>query len=273
MDNGPASQNPDSPASFCSDFAAELRRRRVSVRRAAELSHWGKSTISLACSGHKLPKRDLVEDVLRSLGVDDELEGWLTRYDQLSSSENGNNQRSPDASAAGTAPRRRVSRKALGAAAGAAAVIAGGIWLWLALDDSPNGSDENHSLEDSAAALRGQPHSTVIVQNMYASGPSGLYEDRSPSYLSSRPVARCANIGCKLPDTEMSTGAAITAICHIQGELLTNADISSPGIKTNPNASASALWYEIIWPDGRRGYISEVYLAPAYRGGLALPPC
>ncbi|MET8848526.1 helix-turn-helix domain-containing protein [Amycolatopsis sp. NPDC004625] len=273
MDDGSASRTPDSPARFCSDFAAELRRRRVSVRRAAELTHWGKSTISSACNGHTLPKRDLVEDVLRGVGVGDELEGWLTRYDQIANPGDVGSQRSPDGPAAETAPHRRLSRRVLGAAVGVVVLLAGGIWLWLALHSAPNGTDGDHSLAESVAALRGQPHSTVIVQNMYASGPSGLHEDRSLSYLSSRPVARCANNGCKLPGTEMSTGAAITAICHIQGELLTNADISSPGIKTNPNASASALWYEIIWPDGRRGYISEVYLAPAYRGGLSLPPC
>ncbi|MCR6484010.1 hypothetical protein M8542_14390 [Amycolatopsis sp. OK19-0408] len=265
MDDSSVSLTPDSARSFCLDFGAELRRRKVSVRRAAALSNWGKSTISLACNGHTLPNRDLVRGVLSKIGVaGEDLEHWLARYDRLAN---------PDEPQTGAPPSPRVSRRTLGIAAGLALLLAGGIWLWVALASSPDGSSGDHSLAESATALQGQPHSTLIVQNMYASGPSGLLEDRSPSYLSSRPVSRCANIGCKLPGTEMSTGAAITAVCHIQGELLTNADISSPGIKTNPNASASALWYEVIWPDGRRGYISEVYVAPAYRGGLALPPC
>jgi hypothetical protein len=115
---------------------------------------------------------------------------------------------------------------------------------------------------------------TIVVQNKVAFGPSSLLEDDSPSYLSSRPVARCANLpDCKLEGTDVKSGDILQAVCQLQGELLTNANISSPGVETNPNVAASALWYGVIWRDGRKGFISEVYVGPTYRGGLGLPPC
>lgn len=115
---------------------------------------------------------------------------------------------------------------------------------------------------------------TIVVQNKVAFGPSSLLEDDSPSYLSSRPVARCANLpGCKLEGTDVESGDVLQVACQLQGELLTNADVSSPGVETNPNVAGSALWYGVIWRDGRRGFISEVYVGPTYRGGLGLPPC
>lgn len=115
---------------------------------------------------------------------------------------------------------------------------------------------------------------TVVVQNRVAIGDGALVEDRSPSYLSSRPVARCANIpGCKIPGTEVGTGFTFVAVCQLTGEVITNADVTSTNIGQNPNAAVSELWLGARAPDGRVGYISEVYLAPAYRGGLGLPPC
>lgn len=35
----------------------------------------------------------------------------------------------------------------------------------------------------------------------------------------------------------------------------------------------SDLWYRASFPDGRSGYVSEVYLSGASRGGLGLPDC
>jgi hypothetical protein len=277
VDDTPSSHDSDSPRRLCSDFTRELRERRVSLREAASKSHWGKTTISAACNGHNLPNRDLIRDVLSGIGVpNDEVSRWLERYDHLAGFADPREE--PIAAGAlvpepSGEPRRRLPRGVLVATVGVVALLIVAVVLWLTLGGSSGSASDDHSLADSAPELRGQPHSTVVVQNMYATDSSGLYEDHSPSYLSSRPVARCANIGCKIAGTDMASGASITAVCHLQGQLLTNADTSSPGIKTNPNASASALWYEIIWPDERRGYISEVYLAPAYRGGLALPPC
>ena len=114
---------------------------------------------------------------------------------------------------------------------------------------------------------------TIVVQNKVAFGPSALTEDDSPSYLSERPVSRCVERGCKLAGTDLSSGSAVTALCRVQGELLTNADVRSAGVEDNPNAAASTLWYRVRWSDGRTGYLSEVYVAAEYRGGLDLPAC
>ncbi|MGI8665413.1 MAG: hypothetical protein ACR2N4_05205 [Jatrophihabitans sp.] len=120
----------------------------------------------------------------------------------------------------------------------------------------------------------GAPERTLVVQNEVAVGASGLIEDDSPSYLAAHPIAKCANVpGCKLTGTDLHTGDTVQAVCQLQGALLTNADIESAGIKTNPNVAASALWYGIRWTDGRRGLINEVYIRPSYRGGLGLPGC
>ncbi len=158
---------------------------------------------------------------------------------------------------------RRNWMAIMGALVLLAAVIVGGVWLLT--------SRSTAVPEGSATVPQGR---TIVVQNKVAFGPSSLVEDTSPSYLSSRPVARCANMsGCKVDGTDVMTGDTLQAVCQLQGELLTNADVKSPGVKTNPNVAGSALWYGVVWRDGRRGFISEIYVGPTYRGGLGLPPC
>lgn len=47
----------------------------------------------------------------------------------------------------------------------------------------------------------------------------------------------------------------------------------SVGVEGNPNVAASALWYRVQGAGGRRGYLSEDYVTPVYRGGLGLSEC
>jgi hypothetical protein len=158
---------------------------------------------------------------------------------------------------------RRHWKAIVGALVLLAAMIVGGAWLLMPRSAAVP--------EESSVVPGGR---TIVVQNMVAFGPSSLEEDRSPSYLASRPVAHCADMpGCKLDGTDVTTGDTLQAVCQLQGELLTNADVESPGVKANPNVAGSALWYGAMWRDGRRGFISEVYVKPTYRGGLGLPPC
>jgi hypothetical protein len=118
------------------------------------------------------------------------------------------------------------------------------------------------------------PGSTVIVvQNKVAIGPSSLTEDVTPSYLSATTEPACAENGCEVPGTRMWSGAVLYAICQQYGATMTNEDLASPGIRHNPGGVSSALWYRARTRAGRRGYISEVYLTPASRGGLHLPRC
>jgi hypothetical protein len=258
---GPA----DSPARFCADLLAEMQRRGVSFRRAEGLSGWGKSTIAAATRGPGLPNVDLVTDVLAAIGVEEaDVEGWRTRHARLREPSPPPPPPAPDHPAGpppGTpAPRRRTTRRRVEIAVFAllvALVVGLAIALVLVLADTPE------------VAVR-----TVVVQNRVAIAEGMLVEDRTPSYLASRPIARCANIpGCKIPGTDVWSGATFAAVCQLTGDAMTNADLASTNIGRNPNAASSALWLGARAPDGRVGYISEVYLAPAYRGGLGLPPC
>ena len=71
----------------------------------------------------------------------------------------------------------------------------------------------------------------------------------------------------------MWSGAPLEATCTVHGTEMTNENTHSPGIAHNKNGILSALWYRCILPNGKSGYISEVYIAPTYRGGLGLPAC
>jgi hypothetical protein len=247
----------DTPAQFCADFLAAMQRRGVSFRRAEGLSGWGKSTIAAATRGPGLPNVDLVTDVLAAIGVEAaDVEGWRTRHEALRGTAPG----APPEPEQGppTASRTTRRRVEIGVVAALAVLVVGLATALVVVLASP-----------PAVETR-----TVVVQNKVAIGEGQLVEDRTPSYLGARPVARCANVpGCKIPGTDVGTGATFVAVCQLTGESITNADLTSTSIGQNPNAAVSELWLGARAPDGRVGYISEVYLAPAYRGGLGLPLC
>ena len=115
----------------------------------------------------------------------------------------------------------------------------------------------------------------IVVQNKVALGPSALVEDTSPAYLSTLALAYCAqpSRNCKVPGTEMASGAAVAANCWTQGQMMWNWDLSDPTAQANPNRVRSDLWYRASFPDGRTGYISEVYIERGDRGGRGLPRC
>lgn len=114
---------------------------------------------------------------------------------------------------------------------------------------------------------------TVVVQNKVAIGATGLFEDNTPAYLSSKTVPFCSREGCEVARTQMHSGAVLQALCQQQGTTMTNEDAASPGIQRNSGAATSSRWYLTEMPTGVRGYISEVYLTAASRGGLGLPSC
>lgn len=114
---------------------------------------------------------------------------------------------------------------------------------------------------------------TVIVQDKVAIGSSKLLEDSTPAYLSSRPVPFCSRLGCEIKGTDMNSGAPLPVSCWVRGAQMTNENTESPGISRNPHDANSSRWYRGIWPNGKSGYLSEVYIEPKYRGGLGLPRC
>jgi hypothetical protein len=113
----------------------------------------------------------------------------------------------------------------------------------------------------------------LVVQNKVAVGFSGLYEDTTPSYLSTKTEPECANYGCEVPHTQMWSGAVLWAICEKVGAVITNADLSSTGIDRNKGKLVSDMWYFVKMRNGAMGYISAAYLKPTSLSGLQAPAC
>jgi hypothetical protein len=65
----------------------------------------------------------------------------------------------------------------------------------------------------------------------------------------------------------------LRATCQTRGAKMTNEDPASAGIARNKSGIISSLWYRCILPNRAAGYLSEVYVAAAYRGGQGLPAC
>ncbi len=119
----------------------------------------------------------------------------------------------------------------------------------------------------------GSPADRVLtVFDKVTNGATQVRED-TPAYLSTITRNRCRQDGCMLAGTEVSTGARLSAECQVQGTRTTNGEDRSAVDDGNPQLAQSTLWYGIRWPDGRFGYISEVWISPAERGGLGLPQC
>jgi hypothetical protein len=125
----------------------------------------------------------------------------------------------------------------------------------------------------TAAKVATAPPVIVVVQDKVATGRSALVEAPTPAYLSSKPIPSCATEGCEVPRSQMWSGVVLRATCKIQGAKMTNEDPASAGIARNEGGIISSLWYWCILPNGAAGYLSEVYVAAAYRGGQGLPAC
>lgn len=136
------------------------------------------------------------------------------------------------------------------------------------------GRDPANSDLDQPASTQSPATSAVItVQNKVAVGADELIEDAAPSYLSTEPKPFCTSLGCRVEGTELESGAALVALCYVHGTEMFNYNLDSSESKTNPHRARSTLWYKAVFPDGRSGYISEVYIAPSDRGGVGLPIC
>lgn len=100
--------------------------------------------------------------------------------------------------------------------------------------------------------------------------------DSAPVYLSSRPEAGCAQLGCAIPGKELSDGQFWVAHCYRGGEMMTAANPDHDLIDShvpNPQNFRSNGWYGSVLPSGQLAYLSEVHVEPEYRGGLGLPDC
>ncbi|NWJ71437.1 helix-turn-helix transcriptional regulator [Pseudonocardia sp. ICBG1122] len=276
MTESPDGRPLDSPDLFCRDFAAVLDARGVSVREAAERSNWSKSAIGNARTGPRLPRAELVTTVLAAVGVPEvEVRGWARRHAALAAA---------PASPA-TAPARStatVSADVMPPSAGAPAAPevgareAGGrttraVVVAVLVTGMVSGAAGWFTARAASTPTAAGPV-VVTVQNKVALGAEDLVEDSGPVYLSSRAIAFCGTRGCREDGTDVVSGALLSATCTVVGERMWNYNLDSPAVR-NPHGVESASWYRVSWPDGRSGYLSEVYLEPASRGGLGLPAC
>jgi hypothetical protein len=139
-----------------------------------------------------------------------------------------------------------------------------------------NGIESNHVAWGSGAGPAPPPpppsSAQVIVDNRVTNGASAMRED-TPAYLSTMTRNFCKRDGCALSGTDMGSGSVITAECTTIGNRTTNGQDNSAIDDGNPGLYTSSRWYGIRWGDGRFGFISEVWIAAAYRGGLGLRGC
>ncbi|MDO9352435.1 MAG: hypothetical protein Q7T55_01985 [Solirubrobacteraceae bacterium] len=116
------------------------------------------------------------------------------------------------------------------------------------------------------------PTSTAITVDNRVTNGAGMRED-TPAYLSSATRNFCKRNGCALGGTDMGSGAVIAAECTVLGDRTTNGQDNSSVDDGNPGLFTSTRWYGIRWGDGRFGYLSEVWVVAANRGGLGLRAC
>ena len=260
-------------------FAAELRRAREKAGnptylRMARATGRSRTALSEAAGGDHLPSWETVEAYVKACGQDpaDWIERWQETADMIQRDRRGAQPSDPT-----TPPQPELFTRetrpwwrplALLAAAAAAAAV---FWTIGAQSGSP--APRAPAAHAAAAAVSPSGPVTVVVQNKVAIGPSELVEDVTPVYLSSRTVPYCSRAGCEVPGTLMWSGVSLQVLCRTTGATMTNESAASAGISRNPGAATSALWYLAQMPNGTRGYISEVYLTPASRGGLGLPAC
>lgn len=262
-------------------FAAELRMVRDKAGspkylQMARVTGRSRTALAEAAGGDHLPTWETVEAYLTACGENPA--SWRTRWESVRLELD--QARTPGSSAPGadrqppaTAPpsdirRPQPRRVIVGAMLVAFAVVALAVILVAAAMRAagPRAARVSRPADASSGPV-------VIVQNKVAVGASSLYEDTTPSYLSTKTDPECANYGCEIRGTQMWSGQVLRALCQQQGAVMTNANLSSAGIGRNPGKVTSSLWYRAEMPDGAVGYISEVYLTPSSRGGLELPRC
>lgn len=113
----------------------------------------------------------------------------------------------------------------------------------------------------------------IRVDNRVTNG-LGMQEDSVPLRLTTEPRIYCGTRGCNINGTERATGGTYdAAICQTLGERFTNGNDADPTDDNNPELFESRRYYGVQLVDGTFGYVSEVWLRSADRGGLGLGAC
>jgi hypothetical protein len=117
------------------------------------------------------------------------------------------------------------------------------------------------------------PRRVIVVDNRVTNG-MGMREDATPARLTTQPWTFCTSRGCNIYGTERSSGGSYdAAVCQAGGERTTNGNDHDGSDDANPERFESARYYGVRLGDGTFGYVSEVWIRAADRGGLGLPAC
>jgi hypothetical protein len=160
---------------------------------------------------------------------------------------------------------RRQAVKVAVALGGALALAAAAFLAGLVTGDDGDGGD-------GGATPTGADRLTVTatIDNRVTSGER-MRED-TPAYLSTVTENFCRPNGCAVAGTDLGSGDQLTLVCQTVGQRTTNGDDTSTEDDTNPELYDSRLWYYAVLGD-RQGFISEVWIAGDFRGGMDLPLC
>lgn len=113
----------------------------------------------------------------------------------------------------------------------------------------------------------------ITIDNRVTNGAS-MREDSTPVRLTTKPWKNCGSRGCNIAGTERVSGQKYdAAVCQTTGERITNGNDHSSSDDTNPARFTSTRYYGVRLADRRFGYVSEIWIDKAFRGGLGLPQC
>lgn len=152
------------------------------------------------------------------------------------------------------------------------AVVLGSVVALLIIDAAGDGGKKTISAPAPRhEASRGK---VIRVYNRVTSGPRKMREDKTPVYLSTKPVIFCSDRNCRIPETNRQSGETYdAAVCQRVGERTTNGEDASRIDNHNPGLFSSRLYYGVRLDEDTFGYVSVVWINPKQRGGLGLPSC
>lgn len=146
--------------------------------------------------------------------------------------------------------------------------MAEGAWFTSANEPAPAVAPSPPSVPPASAARR-----VITVDNRVTNGMAAR-EDSTPVRLTTQPWTYCGRRGCNINGTERGSGGAYdAAVCQRSGERTTNGNDGDPADDANPIRFESTRYYGVRLADGTFGFVSEVWIRAADRGGLGLPSC
>ena len=117
------------------------------------------------------------------------------------------------------------------------------------------------------------PRRVIVVDNRVTNG-MGMREDGTPARLTTQPWVFCSRRNCNINGTERGSGGTYdAAVCQAFGERTTNGHDTDASDDGNPERFESTRYYGVRIGNGTFGYVSEVWIRAADRGGLGLPAC